>query len=191
MCPVRMLSLPALMIRAPTGAPQRVTMVVANPFVHDSRVLKQAGMLVSRGWMATVIAAAGAGLPAQELREGIQVVRVPREPRTSKLAKAVLAHRRSVGSDAVSYAPRGDVTGVELHARRALEALTHGRFWRHATIAAGRIPADIVVAHDLDALPAGRLIAWWHRVPLVYDSHELWLEVPPLLARSGRSTRRW
>ncbi len=168
-------------------------MVVANPFVHDSRVLKEAGTLLARGWDVTVVAAAEGDLPRREDQDGLRVVRVPREPLASQAAKALLALRvRGAGSaPPAALPPAADVAGPELTVRRALEALTHLRFWRRAAVAAVRARPDVVVGHDLDALPAARAAATLRRIPLVYDSHELWLEMPPVLPRTPRSRRRW
>ena len=43
--------------------------------------------------------------------------------------------------------------------------------------------ADIFVANDLDSLPANFLAAKIKKKPLVYDSHELFTEVPELIGR--------
>lgn len=42
---------------------------------------------------------------------------------------------------------------------------------------------DVLVANDLDTLPANALAARIKRIPLVYDSHELFTEVPELQDR--------
>jgi glycosyltransferase involved in cell wall biosynthesis len=39
---------------------------------------------------------------------------------------------------------------------------------------------DLIISNDLDTLPACRLAAVLKRIPLVYDSHELFTEVPEL-----------
>jgi glycosyltransferase involved in cell wall biosynthesis len=44
-------------------------------------------------------------------------------------------------------------------------------------------PVDIVYANDLDTLPAATLIANIKKAKLVYDSHELYTEVPELASR--------
>jgi glycosyltransferase involved in cell wall biosynthesis len=41
---------------------------------------------------------------------------------------------------------------------------------------------DLIISNDLDTLPACRLAAILKRIPLVYDSHELFTEVPELEA---------
>jgi len=42
---------------------------------------------------------------------------------------------------------------------------------------------DILIANDLDTLPANYLVAKIRNVPLIYDSHELFTEVPELIDR--------
>lgn len=43
--------------------------------------------------------------------------------------------------------------------------------------------ADLLVANDLDTLPAVSLVAWLKRRPLVYDSHEYFTGLPELVNR--------
>lgn len=43
--------------------------------------------------------------------------------------------------------------------------------------------ADVIVANDLDTLPACRISAWLKRSELYYDSHEYFTEVPELIHR--------
>ncbi|MBN2814685.1 MAG: glycosyltransferase, partial [Bacteroidales bacterium] len=43
--------------------------------------------------------------------------------------------------------------------------------------------ADLLVANDLDTLPAVSLAAWLKRKPLVYDSHEYFTGLPELVNR--------
>ncbi len=43
---------------------------------------------------------------------------------------------------------------------------------------------DVLVANDLDTLPANYLVSRIRRVPLVYDSHEYFTEVPELIGRN-------
>ena len=43
--------------------------------------------------------------------------------------------------------------------------------------------ADLILANDLDALPAGFLASKVKMIPLVYDSHEYFTEVPELIGR--------
>jgi glycosyltransferase involved in cell wall biosynthesis len=56
----------------------RVSMLVLNPFTHDTRVEKEAGTLVDAGYRVTVVAEAARGLPEREVVRGVDVVRVQR-----------------------------------------------------------------------------------------------------------------
>ena len=51
-----------------------------------------------------------------------------------------------------------------------------------------RTKADILVANDLDTLPANYLVSRLKRKPLIYDSHEYFTEVPELI---GRPVIKW
>jgi glycosyltransferase involved in cell wall biosynthesis len=53
-------------------------MLVLNPYTHDTRVEKEAATLTGAGYQVTVVAEAGPGLPASEVRDGVRVVRVAR-----------------------------------------------------------------------------------------------------------------
>ncbi|MDX1905570.1 MAG: glycosyltransferase [Bacteroidia bacterium] len=46
-----------------------------------------------------------------------------------------------------------------------------------------RQPAGILNPNDLDTLGAGWAVSWLRRLPLVYDSHEYYTEVPELIGR--------
>lgn len=116
----------------------RVTMLVRNRYTNDTRVEREARTLREAGYDVTVIADAGPGLPAREVREGVQVRRIARRgPNVPGLR--FLAHVRSL--------------------RRAIE----------------RTRAEIVHAHDADALQSAGPAVARMGATLVYDSHELWL----------------
>lgn len=84
----------------------RVVMLVRNGFTHDSRVEKEARTLLSDGWAVAVVCEARPGLPLRELRDGVEIIRVPRPPLRvpflrflryrSALVRALTAARPSV-----------------------------------------------------------------------------------------------
>jgi glycosyltransferase involved in cell wall biosynthesis len=80
---------------------------------------------------------------------------------------------------------RETVDGIEVE--RAYVRSTHGRglsqayflarFWAIAFRMALRTEFDVVHAHDFDALPLGYALARLRRKPLVYDSHESYVDM--------------
>ena len=65
-------------------------------------------------------------------------------------------------------------------------------FWLRAGRLLRRVPADVFHAHDLDSLWPAAVAARRCRVPLVYDSHELWTEQASLVGRGIiRAFWRW
>ena len=51
---------------------------------------------------------------------------------------------------------------------------------------------DLLISNDLDTLPANFLVSRIRRVPLIYDSHELFTQVPELIHRPGvQSVWKW
>lgn len=125
------------------GEGPRVTMLVRNPFTHDTRVEREVRTLSEAGYRVTVVAEDGPGLPARDERAGARVVRV-----------------RRVGPP---------VPGLRFFAHA----------WRLAR-AVRRTRPDLLHAHDADALQVVGPIGRRRGIPVIYDSHELWL---------GRSAR--
>jgi len=64
----------------PQSAPPRVVMFVYNSFQHDTRVLREAKALIADGWRVAVVAVQDADSPASEVRAGIEVLRVAKDP---------------------------------------------------------------------------------------------------------------
>ena len=56
-------------------------------------------------------------------------------------------------------------------------------FWRRAFSSLMERRADIIHAHDLDAMPPAWLASRLIRSQLVHDAHELWVELPSLVDR--------
>ena len=193
-----------------------VTMFVYNPFLHDSRVLRQARTLARSGHHVRVIATCEGDESEQDL-DGFHVVRVDRqvslalavwrclESLRRTLAESLPPQSASGLEDpAASVAATGQPAdpsertilplGIGQHLMRvALPA--YGSLWwlkycRRALRAAARESVDLWVAHDLDTLPIATLARARHGGKLLYDSHELYVEVPT--AARGRMWRlRW
>ena len=71
----------------------RVSMLVRNPFTHDSRVEKEAATLAAAGYRVTVVAEARPDLPLREERESYAVLRVER-PATRVRGLRLVVHLR-------------------------------------------------------------------------------------------------
>jgi len=161
--------------------PVRVCMFVHNPLLHDARVEREAAALADAGYEVRVLAARGAGTAPRERRDGFEVERVDSDPAPARALRRVLAARGRGGEIGTVAAPlHGGRPGIRGAAERlALRAhLTAelARYIRRAAAAAGRVPARVWMAHDLDALPAAWLAQRRHGGSLVYDSHELFSE---------------
>lgn len=68
-------------------------MLVRNTMTHDSRVEKEAHSLATAGYVVTVVADAGTGLPDREARDGYRILRVTR-PSTGLRGVRFLLHLR-------------------------------------------------------------------------------------------------
>jgi glycosyltransferase involved in cell wall biosynthesis len=163
---------------------RRVVMLLTNPFVFDTRVMNQAAALVEAGATVHVIATRAPDLPHAESNGALHVHRVAagrgdvqRGLRAWALGPGALrnptdahgAHRPVSGQADRRCLPTSiGLLAYDIAAARCACALT----------------PDLVVAHDLDTLLAGRLCKRWMRCGLLYDSHELFLH------RSG-ARRRW
>ncbi len=132
----------------------RVLMLLANPFLHDSRVASEAPSLQRAGYEVTVLAWDRQGTaPPEEVREGVRIVRL----------------RNTFGMRLRRYDFFRLRPFWRLAFRRALEL--------HAAT-----PFSIVHAHDLDTLPAGVRFKEATGARLVYDAHEIFpylLELTP------------
>ena len=74
------------------------------------------------------------------------------------------------------------VVRLDIGTHRSLR-LRYARFWRDAYGQLVHMRPDAIHAHDLDALLPAWLAAALLAVPLVYDAHELWTELPSLVGR--------
>lgn len=188
-------------------------MLVYNTFRNDARVTREAKALVQHGYEVTVLAVADAGPDdGEEDLEGIQVVRIRRDP----LHYRVLRAARLLNDVRSRLHQR---LGVEQHAKGGSESpgLTRGSgtrrnaveravirtihkpmlyldwYWRAYRIASSRRWA-VVHAHDLNTMPAAMAIVHATGGRLVLDAHELYDEVSTLSQierRTWRSLSPW
>src|SRR3954447_10610172 len=70
-----------------------VCMFLLTPSTHDARVEKEATSLVGAGHRVRVIAAAGAGQPLRESRDGYEILRVESEPPPARAIRSAMALR--------------------------------------------------------------------------------------------------
>ena len=138
-------------------------MLLHGTFERDSRVEREARNLVARGHEVEVVCMLARGLERQESRDGYSIRRV--NPQTVSSRRA----RRLWHSDRPAF--------LRELGRRAHWFLRWRTFLRRAARAATERPVDLVLAHDLDALPAGVRASRRLRVPLAYDSHELFADM--------------
>lgn len=96
-------------------------------------------------------------------------------------------HRVSIVSSSFDPSPLQGWEGIDLHLipidrSRSLRIL-YPAFWRQARPLLLAMRADVYHAHDLDALWPAAAAAKQRDVPLVYDSHEFWIEQSSLVDR--------
>jgi glycosyltransferase involved in cell wall biosynthesis len=170
-------------------------MLVKNPFDHDSRVLREGVTLDRAGYDVRLVALATPILPRRDQRNGIRIVRVEGEPRTMRLVEALRRIRDRRAATAGGSARRGArahlggfVARVRPLAGRAYGVMAWARFARAALGAACEEPAEILLSHDLDTLPIAALAARRLRARLLYDSHEVFAELP---VHGRLARRRW
>ncbi len=181
-----------------------VVMFVANPFVYDTRVEKQARTLIDWGLRVRVCCRSDGEQPAFEERDGIEIERLPlsRSDFVRALAFAVVLPpakwlRRWLEREPASREPAAEKNAARAPARPAPAPLwmkVLARFFPPSAPrlaycigfarSAVRLQPTVVVAHDLDTLLAAVLVSHAHGTPVLYDSHELYVE-----RNVGRSPR--
>lgn len=147
----------------------RIAMALFGDLTFDSRVRKEARSLAEAGYGVTIVCLASSG-PDDDLPPNVTVL--VRQP----VGAAVIPGTANPFATAVA----GRIGKAGQRARWLVEYARGLRTWgRLAVQAAG--PVNVWHAHDLTGLAAiARVVP--HRIPVVYDSHELFLE-------SGTATR--
>jgi glycosyltransferase involved in cell wall biosynthesis len=138
----------------------RVLMLVWTGVSTDTRVLREARLLVEAGHHVHIV---GRAVPSDFVPpDGISVSSVGRPPLSQGRSRRLTPPERMARW-----------VLLPLHVRHRIRA------WQGAALElAAERPADVVHAHDLPALLVGAELARRRNVPLVYDSHELWAERP-------------
>jgi glycosyltransferase involved in cell wall biosynthesis len=146
-------------------------MLVATSVMTDARVLREAGALVEAGHLVHIIGKDVAG-GGDEIA-GVQVS-------SASAGKGLRGGSRTH--------PVGRLRRYQRGARWLLlpqhRNLSFARWARGAEELADNLSFDVVHVHDFTALEVGTRLADRRRVPLVYDSHELWTQRD----RTGRPT---
>lgn len=129
-----------------------ILMLLSNPCINDARVLNEANSLSEAGYKVTMLCWDREGSnPERELLYNIEVIRI----RNTRFMNIL-----------------------------TFDILRMSHWWKHAFVKALEIndktPLDAIHCHDLDTLPIGVELKAKFKIPLVYDSHELW---PDMLSR--------
>ena len=124
----------------------KICMFLLSEFTHDARVTKEARTLLSAGHEVTIVALKSKDIPKKESKYGIEVHRI----------NVVLRY----------ILPKGSVFFFIKYLEYIVKAVFLGLI--HAF--------DIYHAHDLDTLPVGYIVSRLKGKPLIYDSHELYID---------------
>jgi glycosyltransferase involved in cell wall biosynthesis len=149
--------------------------VVRNGFVHDARVLRAVGTLHEAGFRSLVVAALTApGQQEQEVREGVEVVRI----RASAPIRWV--QRRFNVSASVArpgHADSGERGAARIRTRLVLRAFRGLRtldwYWHASRAVLDRAPT-LVHCNDHNTMWIGVAAKAFAKSRVLYDAHELW-----------------
>jgi glycosyltransferase involved in cell wall biosynthesis len=124
----------------------KILMVLMNEFTHDLRVLKEGKSLIESGHDVNLIALKDDHTLAVEMTEGIHVFRIQVKSR--------------------SILPKNYIFWFIKYLEFVKKAIHKGK----------KLKPDIVHCHDLNTLIIGTILKKKLKIPLVYDSHELYLD---------------
>lgn len=176
----------------------RVAMLLHKPFEYDTRVRKEATALAAAGHEVHVFARAENDVPAVEVRDGVTYDSYPlRRPSRDAWQRHRARQERRLarwGDELERFggAPGARQARLLYYGKNALErevylrvreAARHVELYRSVHDRLAAFAPDVVHANDVATLYAGRRWTRQHRIPLVYDAHEL-----EVYAR-GRRTR--
>lgn len=149
------------------GARPRVAMALYADPTHDGRVQREAASLAREGYDVTILALQGREPLAMEPMQGVRVI--GKRPTASKVIPGTRSpfHPGDPGtSPPVSGGRFGWAVGYAANLRS----------WGRWAIRAAGTP-DLWHAHDFTGILALALGGLPRRTPLVYDSHELYMEL--------------
>lgn len=151
------------MTGARDGLPPRIGMAVYGDITFDSRVRREARTLALAGYHVLIVCLAG-GADAPDLPQGVEVL-VRRPDRTSVLPRTPSPFWK---------AKPGQVAAFLRGAGWLRAYVANLRSWGRLAVATCG-PVDLWHLHDLPSLAAVAPVVSG-QVPVVYDSHELFLE---------------
>jgi glycosyltransferase involved in cell wall biosynthesis len=156
-----------------------VVAFVSNPVTHDARVLREAESLAEAGYDVTVVAHRQEGLPEDETRRGVRLVRIGRGRATADPSPQSGPRARNPFRTAVLWLKNSIPW-----------AIASERWYRRVE---ARVPAaDVYHGHDLTGLAmAARVRSMRGRGRLVYDSHELFMESGQRARMAAPLKRLW
>ena len=172
----------------------KVAMFVANPCVHDTRVMKQANTLSNHGYSVRIYALANGVYPkGLFIQSGysIQRISIPALRRSTKKPKI---SSRNISQETVivrrfRYLLKRILkifirTPLKIFIRTPLKIfirtplckyLQYYLFCRIAAHEAEKWGTHVVHAHDLNTMFAARIVKKRIDAKVIYDSHELWI----------------
>jgi len=124
----------------------RICMFLMNEFTLDARVTKEARTLTNDGHKVLVAALKSKDTPEWEKRDNFNIYRIT-------------VHLRYL-------LPKGQLFFFLKYIEYILQNIKKLR----------KKKFDVYHAHDLETLPAGYILSLIHKKPLVYDSHELYVD---------------
>ena len=134
----------------------RICMFLMTEFTHDARVTKEARSLIQQGHSVTVMALKDQNTPLFEKREDFKIQRV------SVTLRYLL--------------PKGGLFFF----------LKYMEFIFRTYMVVRNQQYDVYHAHDLETLPVAYMLAKTNHKPVVYDSHELYVD----FVQHGRLRRK-
>lgn len=131
-------------------------MIIMTEFLNDARVTREANTLVKSGYDLDVFALKNKDTVKYEKKDGYRIFRI------SVKLRYIL--------------PKTNIFFF----------LKYLEFAARVIFKAGKEKYSLFHAHDLETLPIGFLLSVIHGKPLVYDSHELYID----MVKHGRFTKR-
>lgn len=179
-----------------------ICMFVNNRGLNDPRVTREAEVAVQAGFRVTVVAVQlpGENAPVCKVQRGVTFLRPKYRPsKAVKLLKGLFrAARPGCTSAAPDREPRKRPSAHEhkLSLFRRIQNALWG--WRYNSLrilqrlhAGLGVDADIYHAHDCDTLGVAWICSRLRGRPLVYDSHELWVDWKVMGGASKTTAAAW